>query len=267
MSSFTSVGTSLEQFAAAQRERLEQIRRATEHEQALLSGAQLPTREGGLSSSVSPRRGSTADGATDGSTAASISRSRVDHRQDDREAMLQQMADKLTRDDAVLRDEEKKVDGRLQRAEEMKRQLLSQLVALQYREQELKSRSAVLDEDEMHARAQQDEVRLRMRELSHQSQAIEHDISERRAKFEASKTRLDVKQQEQHRVVQRLRQQQHEHDDRIRSLEWQVAAKMKACDDLEREQSRAEVAQRDAELAAIEELRQDIQRTKALLHL
>ena len=108
-----------------------------------------------------------------------------------------------------------------------------------------------------------DESRQRLREISHQKQLLENDQAERQAKLNLSRKKLGDRETEQSKAIQRLKQQLNDQEDRVRGLELQLTSRVRAADDLERDVHRQMQLQRDQELAAIEELRADIQRSRA----
>lgn len=264
--------SALETFAAKQRERLEAIRKATDREKALLENkgidaspprrfASAPIPEYGSSFPVEPQ---SPHAAREYEAVASPSGSGAQHA---REEGLKQLSHRLQREEDQLGQQEKLIDVRLSKAEEAKRELLGKLIALQYREQELKNRSQQLDEEEAAARSRQDEYRSRQREIAHQAQQLEHDLNERQAKLTNSKRRFADRQAEQSKVVQKLKQQLNEQEDKVRSVELQFSSRQRAVDDMERDLATQLLLQRDLEMSAIEELRNDIQRARTTFGL
>jgi chromosome segregation ATPase len=185
---------------------------------------------------------------------------------------LQRWASELRALEEQLRAEEQELvaseallDKQLSEAESKKRMLLTTLKQLSYDEEDLKEREARVAEEEGELRSRHEEIRARQRELTHQQHLLDQDIADREAKLLIAKKKAAEKAQENQKVVQRLRQQHIEAEDRLRSLEMQLQSRCRVVDDLEREVQQSYSRQRDAEIAAIEELKADIERRKALL--
>lgn len=256
------VASSANQFIIAQRQRLDILRQATERERSLLASSQSVPQESSSTTFVaSSTPAALPDFVLRHIPTASQAAAKV--AQDVREEELRRLMTSLAKEEDELREEEAKVDRRLAAAEDAKRELLSTMIALQYREAELKDRSDMLDEEEAAARQHVDDAKQRIREINHQRELLEHDQVERQSKLSLSQKKVADRQAEQSKVIQRLKQQLNEQEDRVRSLEMQYMSRVRAVDDLEREVHRQTQLQRDAELAAIEDLRADIQRTRA----
>ena len=178
---------------------------------------------------------------------------------------LQAQEDALRAEDDALQGQEALMERRVDKLNMLKKELLQRLVMLEYMAKEQRDAEHLLDADLATILGQQDDARERQRAQGHQGGVQATEQAQREAALAAGRKKLLDKEADMQKATGRMRQQQLEQADRVRGLEQTLAAKLRFVEDLERDAGRDELRLRDVELQAAADLRAEIERRQAFL--
>ena len=251
-------GVSVDEYASAQRRRLEAIREATAKEQSLLRQQEL---EEFKARSATPNRNGLHQSPPRPTAASSGG-----HSPDEQQRELRQRSRQLLEKERELAAEERTVDaqesefsGRMEVIEHKKRELLQRLARAEQHEAGLKEREQRTNRREEATRQKFNTLHEKEREQRHNQSLLAAEVAERKATLHAAQRKAEERHQEESRNLQRLHAQVREMEERLRTVEMQLTVKNRALDDAERDIAREEMKQRDLELHRIESLRRDIE--------
>jgi colicin import membrane protein len=288
-----SAASAVQRYAEQQRDRLEQIRAATEKERQLLqlhlrapavtadcqqSDPQSPGQLGaGIQHShhdygASPNSRIGADGGyrqpetqlerlAYGARPSVVIASQLTRRAQE----LQAEEEELRRAEPDLDAQERAMEARVLRLNAAKKELLQRLAMLQAMDGAQREAEQALDQDLTEVQRSHDAAKDRMREQQHRMSSHAAEQAQREAALQAARKKFGDKEAEYHRAAGRLRQQLLEQEDRVRSLEAAVAQRHRAAEDAERDAAREEMRLRDDELQALSDLRAEMERRQAML--
>ncbi|RNF18390.1 uncharacterized protein Tco025E_04507 [Trypanosoma conorhini] len=238
-------------YTAAQQQRLEEIRRATEKERALLALYAGKLASGTQAAPSPPADDSQAlSGPSDGGRWASMN---------DRAMELHALDEKLLLEEREVERQTSELDRRLHAAERRKTELLSRLAALQHREALVKKEEGLLEEVESGAQRASRELEAFSQGLNEEQRAMEARVSEKRARLLAAKSAAREQQRKREALEARGRVQLEEVQDRLREHRMEHARLSSAVGDKERWLRQEQSRLREAELAAIYRLKKDIE--------
>ncbi|RNF00723.1 hypothetical protein TraAM80_07448 [Trypanosoma rangeli] len=238
-------------YTSAQQQRLEEIRRATEKERALLAlyagklacGSQA-------ASSLPPDASQTLLGSSDSGRWTLLN---------DRAMELHALDEKLLSEEQEVERQTSELDRRLHAAERRKAELLSRLAALQHREVLVKKEEELLEEAESGAQRVSREIEAFLQGMNEEQCAMEARVSEKRARLVAAKSEARDQQKKRDALEARGRVHLEEVQDRIRGHRMDVARLSSAVNDKERWMRQEQSRLREAELATIYRLKKDIE--------
>lgn len=178
---------------------------------------------------------------------------------------LEALARELDAEEADLRDEERRLDAAIEsnhrqttELEERRKVLVQRLAAANGDESECHEAEADVSVRETRLREAMDTWRDQQREAAHQARLVSAEYAERRGTLEAAERRAQAKAADDGLMLQRLRAQVEEAEDRARAVDLQVTLKSRGLDDLERAVARRDMEMRDEQLRAIEQLKRDL---------
>ncbi|KEG13513.1 hypothetical protein DQ04_00961060 [Trypanosoma grayi] len=237
-------------YTAAQRQRLEEIRRATEKEYQLLA-----LHAGKLAHCTDTTTAKQDDGALlqtpqlGGGRWVSLN---------DKAMELHALDEKLTLEEREMERQEFELERRFHTAERRKEELLSQLALLQHREALLKKQEEQLDEEESGSERASRLLDTFAQEMDEERRASHTHVNEKRGRLGAAKMAAADKQKKRDALESRTRAQISETQDRIREHRVEMMRRGGALNDKERWLRQEQSRLREEELAAIYRLRKEI---------
>ncbi|ORC84740.1 uncharacterized protein TM35_000411100 [Trypanosoma theileri] len=238
-------------YAASQRQRLDEIRRATEKERQLLA-----LHAGRMSHSVDTSPTAPRDFALQQSASHESSRWLS---LNDRAMEMHALDEQLTLEERDLDKQFFELDRRLNAAERRKTELLSQLTLLQHREALIKKQEEQLEEEETGAERETRLLETFAQEVDEEQRSHNVRVSEKRGRIDVAKTAARDQQKKRESLEARTRSHVDEIQDRIRHHRTELMNRTSALNDKERWLRQEELRIREEELSAIYRLRKEIE--------
>ncbi len=176
---------------------------------------------------------------------------------------LEAQEETLRQEDDELQHSEALMERRVEKLNSLKKELLQRLVMLQGMEVTQRDAEQRLDGEMADLLKQHESIRERQREGQHQRGLAATEQAQREAALAAGRAKLLDRAGDMQRAAGRMRQQQQEQAERVQGLELLRVARQRLVEDLERDAARDEGRLRDIELQAAADLRAEIERRQA----
>jgi hypothetical protein len=264
------IGTiSIDEYTTQQRKRLDQIKEATAREQAALQ-RQIEESQRSIShraNSVATNRGGAEYHASNGHRSsvsggghhiASAIDDDISHDLRIRSKRLLENERELAAEERALDAAESDLSSKMESIEQKKRELLQRLQRAQQVEHALVEREQRTSRREESTRQKFASLHEKEREQRRSQQLLADEFAERKATLESGRRKVEERQAEEARSLQRLHAQIREMEERLRTGEMQITVKSRTLDDAERDIARDEMKLHDVQLYRIDALRRDI---------